>query len=144
MKSKYTSVEWIGSTLGDHNYFAAVYVAKLGVGIARDYMNFLDREGRRVVANAVLKRLIDVHAIQNVAVRLLTIAIERRNRIRRLSRMCRVGIAPCPLLPTHGARIRIDRTGHEQGRDLNIQSIHRHILKRTRTDRRAEIGRAHV
>src|ERR1035441_1037086 len=92
MKSKNTSVELIGSTLGDHHHFAAVYVAKLGVGIAGDDVNFLDGERRRVVANAVLKRLIDVHAIQNVAVRLLAIAVEGRNRIDRKSCMCRVGI----------------------------------------------------
>ena len=76
MQQKEIAVEVVGSTPGDHDHFAAIHIAELGVGIAGDDVNFLKREGRGVVADGVLKGLIDIDAVQNVAVRLLAIAVE--------------------------------------------------------------------
>ena len=129
MNLKGSTMEIVGPTLGNHDYFAAVYVSKLSVGISCNNMNFLYRVRRGIVADSVLQCLIDIDAVQNVTVRLLAVAIERRDRIRGLGRVCRIGIAPRALLAAHSARIRIDRARHKQGCNLNVHPIHGHVFQ---------------
>src|SRR5208337_4286890 len=127
IKLKGAAVEIIGSALGDHRYLAAVYVAEFSIGIPSDDVELLNRERRRIVAYGVLQGFVDIDAVENVAVRLLAIAIEGRLSIGGCARMRCIGITLCALNSTHCTGIRVDGSGYEQGGELNIQPIHGHV-----------------
>src|SRR6185437_15702625 len=83
-KIENVTMELIGSAFSDHQHFAAADVAKLSIRVAGDYSHLLNRKRRRIVASIIINRFVDVDAVQNIAVGLLAVAIERRGNRGRL------------------------------------------------------------